>query len=242
VLQTWRRNRRMSQLDLSSATGVTTRHISFVETGRSAPSRQMLDTLAAALDMPLRDRNDLYVAAGYTAPYRELGLDDEALADARAAIDRILESHEPMPAVVMDPQWNLLRTNRGAIELFGSMLDLGSLPQPANVLDLVFDHDGLRPFIAGWDAFARSLLERARREAVGGMPDGELADRLARFGAMLAPRETPSPRLLGPLVPIELVIGGRPRCYFSTVTTLGTPCDITLQELRIELFHPAGAD
>src|SRR5688572_11794956 len=123
VLQTWRRHRRMSQLDLASVTGVTPRHVSFVETGRSRPSRTMLDTLADALDMPLRDRNDLSLAAGYAPPYRELGLDDPELAVAVVALERILASHEPLPAVVMDRHWNLVRVNDGARALFGSMLD-----------------------------------------------------------------------------------------------------------------------
>jgi transcriptional regulator with XRE-family HTH domain len=229
----------MSQLALSSATGVTTRHISFVETGRAAPSRQMLDTLAIALDMPLRDRNDLYLAAGYAAPYRELGLGDEAMADARAALDRILGSHEPLPAVVMDRHWNLLQANQGAVELFGSMLDLGSLPQPANILDLVFDPGGLKPHIAGWSRFASAMLDRARRETVGGVPDPELAARIERLASLLPARAEGRAGALGPLIPVQFVVGGTARCYFSTVTTLGSPCDITLQELRIELFHPA---
>ena len=117
----------MSQLDLSSTTGVTARHISFVETGRSSPSRELLETLADALDMPLRDRNDLHLAAGFAPPYRELGLDDRELADTMVAIDRILDSHEPLPAVVMDRHWNLLRTNAGAVDLFGTMLDLDGI-------------------------------------------------------------------------------------------------------------------
>lgn len=235
----------MSQLDLSSATGVTSRHISFIETGRASPSREMLDTLAAALDMPLRDRNDLYLAAGYRAPYRELGLDDDELADARAAIDRILASHEPLPAVVIDRHWNLLRQNHGAAELFGAMLDLQRLPAPANVLELLFDRDALRPYIDDWETLAPAMLERARRESVGGVPDATLAARLDRLRRLLPPRRLPagsessrSPDSLGPLIPIGFTIDGETHRFFSTVTTLGTPSDITLQELRIELFHP----
>src|SRR5262245_501337 len=165
VLQTWRRHRRMSQLDLAASTGVTSRHISFVETGRSTPSRDMLDTLADALDMPLRDRNDLYLAAGYAPPYRELGLDSPEFAAAVTAIEQIMASHDPLPAVVLDRHWNLVRANRGAQELFGSMIDLASLAAPVNVLALVFDPDGLRPHIDNWDVLAPALLARARRES-----------------------------------------------------------------------------
>jgi transcriptional regulator with XRE-family HTH domain len=231
----------MSQLDLSSVAGVTPRHISFIETGRAAPSREMLDTLANALDMPLRDRNDLYLAAGYAAPYRELGLDDPELADARLAVERILTNHEPFPAVVMDRHWNLLQANRAARELFAAMLDLDRLPQPANVLELVFDPEGLRPHILDWDRLAPALLARARREAVGHVLDADLAARVTRLEQALDGQPVPSGRS-GPLIDVAFTIDGVEHRFFSTVTTLGTPLDITLQEIRIELFHPADPD
>jgi transcriptional regulator with XRE-family HTH domain len=232
----------MSQLDLSAAAGVTPRHVSFVETGRAAPSREMLDTLADALDMPLRDRNDLFLAAGYAPPHRELGLDDAQLADAALAIEWILTSHEPFPAVVMDRHWNLLRTNRAADELFGSMLDFEQVPPPANVLDLVFDPAGLRPHIVDWEVVAAELLARARREAVGGILDSFLRDLVARLEAELETTALPSPsQALGPIIEVTFDVDGVALRFFSTVTTLGTPLDITLQELRIEMFHPADA-
>jgi transcriptional regulator with XRE-family HTH domain len=239
VLQTWRRHRRVSQLDLSATTGVTSRHISFVETGRSRPSRDMLDTLASALDMPLRDRNDLYLAAGYAPEYRELGLDAPELASVAVAIEQILASHEPRPAVVLDRHWNLVRSNGGAQQLFGSMLDLGALASPVNVLELIFDPNGLRPFIDNWDVLAPELLARARRESVGGVPDPELAELLDRLEREM-PTAVLSPAAGGPLIDVAFLVDGTVRRYFSTVTTLGTPRDITLQELRIELFHPNG--
>jgi transcriptional regulator with XRE-family HTH domain len=229
----------MSQLALSVATGVTARHISFVETGRATPSREMLETLATALEMPLRDRNDLFVAAGYVAPYRELGLDDTHLAEAEFAIERILTSHEPFPAVVMDRHWNLLRTNAGAQELFAAMLDLDAIAEPANVLELVFDRAGLRPHIVDWNLFAPALLARARREAVGGFLDSDL-DALVRKLETELERTTDAPSTAtGPLIDVAFSIDGIELRFFSTVTTLGTPLDITLQEIRIELFHPA---
>jgi hypothetical protein len=196
----------------------------------------MLDTLAVALDMPLRDRNDLYLAAGYAPPYRELGLDAPELAAAVTAIEQILSSHEPLPAVVLDRHWNLVRANHGAQELFGSMLDLGALPSPANVLALIFDPDGLRPFVHNWDVLAPALLARARRESVGGVPDPELAELLHRLEGEIDSRVVPL-HSGGPLIDVAFRVGGTVRRYFSTVTTLGTPRDITLQELRVELFH-----
>ena len=231
----------MSQLDLAATTGVTSRHISFIETGRSTPSRDMLDTLATALDMPLRDRNDLYLAAGYAPPYRELGLDAPELAAAVTAIEQILASHEPLPAVVLDRHWNLVRANHGAQQLFGSMLDLTALPAPTNVLALIFDRNGLRPFIHNWDVLAPALLARARRESVGGIPDPDLAEVLDRLAAEVHSPVVPL-HAGGPLIDVAFRVDGTVRRYFSTVTTLGTPCDITLQELRIELFHPTGSD
>lgn len=162
MLKTWRRHRRMSQLDLSSATGVTSRHISFVETGRSTPSRELLERLADALDMPLRNRNELHLAAGFAPPYRELSFDDAGLADATAAVEAILTSHEPLPAIVMDGHWDLVRANEGARRLFGSLIDLSALPAPANILDAVFDPAGLRPYVLDWDQVAPVLLARGR--------------------------------------------------------------------------------
>jgi transcriptional regulator with XRE-family HTH domain len=238
VLRLWRRHRRMSQLDLSSATGVTPRHVSFVETGRAAPTREMLDTLADALDMPLRDRNDLYLAAGYAPPYRELGLDAAELAGAAFAVERILDSHEPLPAIVMDRHWNVLRANRGAGALFTAILG----PRPPgrmNVLEQIFSPRALRPYVVGWDDLAPALLARAQREAVCGVPHPELAALLTRLRAELPAAATAPEAACGPIVEVAFRVDGTVRRYFSTITTLGTPRDVTLQEIRIELFHPA---
>jgi transcriptional regulator with XRE-family HTH domain len=230
----------MSQLDLAIAASVTPRHVSFVETGRSAPSRDMLLQLADALAMPLRDRNELYLAAGYAPPHRELGLDDDELRVAMSAVDRILASHDPLPAVVLDRHWNLVRANQGAQRLFGSMVDLGSLPTPVNVLELIFDPQGLRSCIANFAQLAPALLARARREAVGGVLDSTLFELIERLDGEVPDRRS---RDLddegGPLIDVAFIVEGSIVRYFSTVTTLGTPRDITLQELRIEMFHPA---
>jgi transcriptional regulator with XRE-family HTH domain len=236
VLAAWRAQRRMSQLDLSARSGVTARHVSFVETGRSKPSREMLHTLAAALEMPLRDRNDLFLAAGYAPPYRQLGLDDAGADDVLAAFDRILGSHEPFPGVVMDRHWNLVRANDGARQLFGQLVALDEIESPVNVLRLVFGP--LRPFVDNWSELAPALVARARREAVGGVPDHELQALIDELAAQLEAAELPTAR--GPVIEVAFRIDGVVHRYFSTVTTLGTAVDVDLQELRIELFHPAG--
>lgn len=225
----------MSQLDLAVATAVTPRHLSFVETGRSVPSRELLDTLADGLDMPLRDRNELYLAAGYAPPFRDLGLDHAEASAVTDAFDRILSSHDPLPGVVMDRHWNLVRANAGAQRLFGQLIDLTALEAPANILQLVFGP--LRPHIDNWDELAPNLVARARREAVGGIPDAQLADMLDTLTAALP--DTPQPHLgHGPVIDVAFRIDGVLQRFFSTVTTLGTALDVGLQETRIELFHP----
>jgi transcriptional regulator with XRE-family HTH domain len=225
----------MSQLDLSVTSGVTTRHVSFVETGRSSPSRELLHTFAEALDMPLRDRNDLFLAAGYAPPYRNQGLYDPAAADIAAAIERILTSHDPLPAVVMDRHWNLVHANQGARQLFGRLIDLDTVAAPVNVLRLIFGP--LRDYIDNWDELAAGLLARAKREAVGAVPDPELQTLLDDLMAQIPDVAHPAVAQ-SPVIDVAFRIDGTVQRYFSTITTLGTALDVTLQELRIELFHP----
>src|SRR3954470_6807954 len=148
LMRHWRRARRMSQLGLAGEAGVTQRHVSFVESGRAHPSREMVLTLARALDVPLRERNQLLLAAGYAPHYKETGLDDTAMAAVRAALRRVLAQQEPYPAVVMDRHWDILRANAAATALFARLLD-GDVPEPANVVRLMFTR--LRPFVANFE-------------------------------------------------------------------------------------------
>lgn len=225
----------MSQLDLSTRSGVTPRHVSFVETGRSKPSREMLDTLAETLDIPLRARNELYLAAGFAPPYTSLSADDDGFAEVMTALERILDSHEPLPGVIMDRHWNLVRANTAAQRLFGEMIDLSTVDQPANVLRLMFGP--LRSHVGNWPTIAPALLARARREAVGGVPDPELQALLDELTPLVDEhRESPTPA--SPVISVEFLIHGTTHRYFSTITTLGTVVDVSLQELRVELFHP----
>ena len=169
LLQHWRAQRRMSQLALATEAGVTPRHVSFVESGRANPSREMVLKLARALDVPLRERNQVLLAAGYAPQYRETGLDDASMAQVRAALDTLLAHHEPHPAVVMDRHWNVLRTNRAADALFDWLLDGADPATPANVVRLMFGP--LRPHVANWEQTGEALVQRVHREAVGGVPD-----------------------------------------------------------------------
>jgi transcriptional regulator with XRE-family HTH domain len=234
VLETWRHHRHLSQLELSAISGVTPRHVSFVETGRSNPSRELLHTLAQALDMPLRDRNGLFLAAGFAPPYRSEGLDHAD--EVAAAFRRILDSHEPLPGVVMDRHWNLVTANHAAQQLFARMIDLSTVGQPANILRLIFGP--LRANIDNFAELAPSLLARARREAIGAVPDTELQALLDELAQQL-PVAAHTVVAHRPIIDVAFRIDGSIERYFSTVATLGTALDVELQELRIELFHPS---
>jgi transcriptional regulator with XRE-family HTH domain len=245
LLRHWRQLRRKSQLALALAADVSPRHLGFIEIGRARPSREMVLILANALDVPLRDRNALLLAAGYAPMYRETGLADQEVAQARRALDSILRQQEPYPAIVMDRHWNLMLTNSAAPRFFELFIDLAGEPAPANVLKLMFDPGKLRPFLANWEEVAEALIQRIHREAVGGVVDEATARLLETLLAYPGvPRRWRVPDLnvsLTPILPLEFRKSDLTMRYFSTVTTLGTPQDITLQEIRIECFFPADA-
>jgi transcriptional regulator with XRE-family HTH domain len=243
LLRHWRRARHLSQLALAAEVATTQRHLSFIESGRSQPSPAMVLRLARVLDVPIRERNQLLLAAGHAPVYRETGLADEHAAHVRAAVERILTAHEPYPAVVMDRRWNVITGNAAADTFFGWLLGEGEREEPANVIVLMFDPDGLRPFVANWAAVAEALVQRVHREALGGIPDPEtlaLLERALAYPGVPSQWRIPdfrTPPL--PVVPIEFAKDGLALSYFSTVTTLGTPQDAMLQEIRIESFFPA---
>jgi transcriptional regulator with XRE-family HTH domain len=243
LLRHWRGVRHLSQLALAGELATTQRHLSFIESGRSQPSRAMLLRLARTLDIPIRERNQLLLAAGYAPLYREAGLESEEAIQVRAAVERVLGAHEPYPAVVMDRHWKVVTTNSAAGAFFGWLLGDRELEEPPNVIRLMFDPDGLRPFVRNWEDVAQALIQRVHREAVGGFPDAEtialLEEALAYPGI---PSEWRTPDFRAPplpVVPVEFEKGGLALSYFSTVTTLGTPQDAMLQEIRIESFFPS---
>jgi transcriptional regulator with XRE-family HTH domain len=251
LLRRWRSVRRLSQLELALQAGVSARHLSFLETGRAQPSREMVLLLGGVLGVPLREQNALLQAAGYAALYRETALDDPQMAGIRQALELILRRHEPFGAVVLDRHWNLLLANEGYARLWNGLggsavprlraYELIARPRP-NVLRVLFDPAGLRSSIANWQELAHHMVERVQREALA--TDDEETRRLLR--ELLAvpgvparwqePDVAQAPRLV---VPVELTIGPDRLRLFSTLTTLGAPQDITLHELRIEAFHPA---
>lgn len=243
LLRHWRGVRRLSQLALAGEVATTQRHLSFIESGRSQPSRAMVLRLARVLDVPIRERNQLLLAAGYAPLYRETGLAGTEAARVRAAVERLLEVHEPYPAVVMDRHWNVMRTNSAANAFFGWMLGDRTIEEPANVIRLMFNPEGLRAFVQNWEDVAEALIRRVHREAVGGFPDAETIELLEQaLGYPGVPSEWRSPDFRTPplpVVPVEWKKDGLALSYFSTVTTLGTPQDAMLQEMRIESFFPA---
>jgi transcriptional regulator with XRE-family HTH domain len=243
LLRYWRGVRGASQLALASEAMTTPRYVSFIETGRSQPSRQMVVRLARALDVPLRERNALLVAAGYAPLYTEAPLDGPELDRVGAALGALLDQHEPFPAVVMDRGWDVLRANAGAVRLFGSLLAPASLPAPANVLRLIIEPGPVRDAVANWDEVVPALLDRARREAVGGVLDPTTAALVAGLRSrpdvarLLAAPGTSGPS--APVVDVAIHWGADLLRFFSLVTTVGTPVDVTAQELRLEVFVPS---
>jgi transcriptional regulator with XRE-family HTH domain len=240
LLQYWRRTRQLSQLSLALEAGVSPRHVCFLETGRAHPSREMLLLLASALKIPLRERNALLLAAGFAPAYLEAKLEATELAPVRRAIDAILRQQEPYPAVVMNRQWNILLTNHAAARFFGFLL--GDTHTETNVLRLMFHPEKLRPLVRDWEQTAEALIQRVHREAVGATKDPktiEIVEEILAYPGVPTRWKTPNPGTpLTPVLPIVFQKGGLEFHFFSAVTTIGTPQDITLQELRIESFFP----
>ena len=243
LLRYWRQERGKSQLDLSMDTGISQRHLSFVESGRSAPSRDFLSTVSDALNIPLRERNVLLLASGFAPQYSEQSLDAGQMAVVTRAIDRMLQQHEPYPALVLDRYWNVVRTNEAAPRFFGSFVDLEKRPKPRNLLDLMFDPAGMRPFVEDWETVALGLLQRLRREAVGQVLDAKLQDlvnRLREYPGVAALKTPLAPQ--SPVLPIVFRRGNERLSYFSLITTVGTPQCITAQELRVECMFPTDGE
>ncbi len=244
MLRYWRGVRGRSQLDLAALAGVSTRHLSFVESGRSQPSRQMLVTLAEALDIPLRERNALFHAAGFANPYPERALDAPELASVLRALRLVLERLEPYPCTVLDRYWNVLLTNEAATHLLAWLLEPAGLAavQPLNAARLLFSAE-LRPFLVNWRDIAASFIHRLHREAMTGDDKTRtlVAELLAAPGIPTDWRTPNLERAMSPFVPIVLERDGRRLGFFTTITTLGTPLDVTVQEMRIETYFPTDA-
>jgi transcriptional regulator with XRE-family HTH domain len=239
-LREWRVRRRYSQLELSIRAEISTRHLSFVETARSAPSREMLLRLAEHLEVPLRERNHLLLAAGFAPVYTEAALDSAPLAPVRQALRQLLKAHEPFPAVVLDRWWNLLEAN-AALELFTSALPPELLEPPVNVLRATLHPRGMAPAVVNLGEWRAHLLGRLARQ-VAATADPQLIELLAELRSYPCDQPEPEVELPGPgevVVPLRIRDGEQVLSFLSTVSTFGTPLDVTVSELVIEAFYPA---
>lgn len=239
-LRDWRQRRRMSQLDLACEAEISTRHLSFLETGRAQPSRDMVLRLADRLEVPLRERNAILVAAGFAPVYPQRPLDDPALVAARKAVDLILKGHEPYPALAVDRGWNLVAANRMVAPMMAGA-DAALLTAPLNVMRLTLHPKGLAPRIANLAAWRAHLLERLRRdlEASGDKALAELLTELRGYPAPPGAARAPANEFAGVAVPFQLTTGAGVLSFYSTTTVFGTPVDVTLSELTLETFFPA---
>jgi transcriptional regulator with XRE-family HTH domain len=234
----------LSQLELASGSAVSARHLSFIETGRARPSREMILHLADRLDVPLRERNRLLIATGHAPVFAEHSLDDEEMAPIREALDRFLAAHEPYPAVVVDRHWNLVLTN-GPVDLLIEGIHPELLEAPANALRATLHPEGMAPRIVNFAEWSGHLLRRLRRQIT--MTGDEELERLYRelasYPGVSSDRgalEVPSAAEI--LLPLQLRLANADLALFSTVTVFGTALDITLAELAIEAFYPANRD
>jgi transcriptional regulator with XRE-family HTH domain len=244
LLRDWRQRRRLSQLDLASEAEVSPRHLSFVETGRSKPSRELLLHLAEHLDVPLRERNSLLLAAGYAPSYHETPLDADEMQPIRDALDKILAGHDPYPAVVVDKRWDLLTANSAAFAILSDGVDPALLTPTANAMRIAMHPKGLAPRIVNFEEYSDHLVTRLDRQAaLAADPDlYALAEEVRGYPGVsdVPATETNAASLL--FVPMVMRTGaGEQLSFFSTLATFGTALDITVAELSIESFFPADA-
>jgi transcriptional regulator with XRE-family HTH domain len=241
LLRQWRHQRRMSQLDLAGEADVSARHLSFVETGRSRPSRELVLHLAEHLDVPLRDRNTLLMAAGFAPTYPETPLDADEMTPVRDAIDKILSSHLPFPAVVVDRHWNLVSANDTALAVLTDGVAPDLMGPHANTLRVCLHPEGLAPRIVNLAEYSAHLIERLDRLAAASA-DPELLslrDELLRYPGVSAGHSGGSDTASRLFVPLVLRGDDGALTFFSTIATFGTAHDITVAELAIEAFFPA---
>jgi transcriptional regulator with XRE-family HTH domain len=243
LLRHWRTRRGLSQLDLALAAEVSSRHVSFLETGRAQPSRAMVLRLGAALGLPLRDQNVLLTAAGFSEQFAELDLTQDLPPAIQRTVDRMLLQQEPFPMTVVDRHYNVLRSNQGAERLLSQfVLDRAALGHPPNVLELLFNPRLCRPFVIGWETVSRELLARLQREQLARPNDralGELLGSLRRHAGVkdaLLPAELPWPS--EPTLTLRFRRADLEVAFLTTVTVFNAPQNVTLDELRIDSFFP----
>lgn len=247
LLRDWRRRRGASQLELSLRSGVSQRHVSFLESGRARPSREMVVHLAVSLDVPLRHQNQLLLAAGFAPVYRQSNLEAPEMADVRKAIDHILAHQEPYPAIVIDRLFNVVLGNAATARLIGFLMgaQAGAASGPVNLLRLTFSPNGLKPWIVNWAEVAHFLITRTAAElALNGLDKEAKAflDELSSYPDMPTSWRNARPDdTASPILPLHFRKDDKDIRVMTTISTLGTPQDVTLQEMRIETFFPVDA-
>jgi transcriptional regulator with XRE-family HTH domain len=244
-LRWWRERLGRSQLDLAGRAEISQRHLSFLELGRASPSREMVLRLAAALDVPLRQQNALLVAGGFAPVWRETDLGAPELTEVRAALDHILAQQEPFPGVAVDRRWNLLRSNAGAVRLVEFLVGPLAPGTPVNLADALVAPDVLRPHLVNWAEVVRYFIRSVEADAAadGTAETAALLERLTAYdGVRAALRATVEDDAGGPVLPMHFRKGDVSLRLFTTISTLGTPRDITLEEMRVECFFPMDAD
>jgi transcriptional regulator with XRE-family HTH domain len=245
LLKHWRSQRNFSQLDLSMASGVSQRHISFIESGRARPSRDMVIKLAAVLDIPLRQQNKMLTAAGFVPIYSEFDLSAPEIAPIRRALAFALRQQEPYPALVMDRYWNLVQMNQGATKLMDWLLAGQLIPDEIgpNLMRLMLHPQGIKAHVANWDAIAPHLIHRVHRETLAegqNEPSQALFNTLLTYPGICDLWQSPAASHWQiPLLTANFSKADQQFSFFTTIATLGTPQDITLQELRLECMFPA---
>lgn len=242
LLRHWRRTRGLSQLDLSLAADVSSRHVSFLETGRAAPSRGMVIRLAAALDVPMRDTNDMLRAAGLEPAFATPGVESALDGPLGAALDRMLEAHDPFPMVVLDRRYDVLRMNAGARGLLSHVIaEPESAPSPLNAFHLLFDPRLARNFVEDFDQMAQAMLLRLHRELLHEPRNDALRGLQAELQALVSERlpEVDLGTASEPVFSIRFRRGDLRLAFFGTMTTFSAPQNVTVEELRIESYFPA---
>lgn len=248
LLKGWRKQRKLSQLDFSLEAGLSQRHLSFLESGRSKPSREMVMQLCQALELALRETNQLLQAAGFAPVYQQRDLDSEEMASVNNVLKMMLSHHEPFPALVADRGWNLLMANDAAnrlIGLMGDKEDVWSKADPSgkkNVYRMTFSESGMKPLISNWDIVEKSLIQRLIKDISLAPDHQELASLYEEISEQLGSSSLNFNDMINdsaPVLPVEMSMGGVTLCVYSVISSFGTAQDITADELKIETFFPA---
>ena len=243
LLKHWRNVRRLTQIELAGDANISARHLCFLETGRAQPSRDMVQLLGSALDLPLEERNALHVAAGFVPPYGDRGLAADNLQHVRQALDFILRQQEPYPGIVIDGRWDVRIRNEASRRLFKAFREAFEMDSGLadNAMHVVFHPRGLRQFIVNWDEFAGQMIQILHREvAQGSAVAAQLLGEIMTYPGLPAEWRIPrDPARSSPVMTMQLRKGDLRLAFFSTFTTLAMPTDAALQKLKIECFYPA---